>query len=103
MIHERIKQVIELSGLTMTEFADLLKVQRSSISHLISGRNKPSMDFLEKLVEHFPDIDLKWLISGSSSLQVALESSSTQKQEKKIKQIIVWYTDNSFEVIKELG
>ncbi len=103
MIHERIKQVIELSGLTMTEFADLLKVQRSSISHLISGRNKPSMDFLEKLVEHFPGIDLKWLISGGSSLPVEVESSTAQKQEKKIKQIIVWYTDNSFEVIKELG
>jgi transcriptional regulator with XRE-family HTH domain len=103
MIHERIKQVIELSGLTMTEFADLLKVQRSSISHLISGRNKPSMDFLEKLVEHFPNIDLKWLISGGSSLPVEVESSTAQKQEKKIKQIIVWYTDNSFEVIKELG
>ena len=103
MIHERIKQVIELSGLTMTEFADLLKVQRSSISHLISGRNKPSMDFLEKLVEHFPSIDLKWLISGGSSLPVEVESSTTQKQEKKIKQIIVWYSDNSFEIIKELG
>lgn len=103
MIHERIKQVIELSGLTMTEFADLLKVQRSSISHLISGRNKPSMDFLEKLVEHFPGVDLKWLISGDSSLPVEVKSSSAQKQEKKIKQIIVWYTDNSFEVIKELG
>jgi len=103
MIHERIKQVIELSGFTMTEFADLLKVQRSSISHLISGRNKPSMDFLEKLVEHFPGIDLKWLISGGSSLPVEVKSSTAQKQEKKIKQIIVWYTDNSFEVIKELG
>ena len=99
----RIKKVIEQSGLTMTEFADLLKVQRSSISHLISGRNKPSMDFLEKLVENLPAIDLKWLISGDSSLPKLLESSKAQKEEKNIKQIIVWYTDNSFEVIKELN
>ena len=103
MIHMRIKKVIEQSGLTMTEFADLLKVQRSSISHLISGRNKPSMDFLEKLVENLPAIDLKWLISGNSSLPKVLESSKAQKEEKNIKQIIVWYTDNSFEVIKELN
>ena len=101
MIHERIRLVIERSGMTMTEFADLLKVQRSSISHLVSGRNKPSMDFLEKLTEHFPLIDLKWLISGSESVNEVSKLETSKDQERIIKKIIVWYTDNTFEVINK--
>lgn len=61
---ERFKELLLKLGLSPSEFADRIGVQRSSISHIVSGRNKPSIDFLEKILAEFPDIDLKWLISG---------------------------------------
>jgi hypothetical protein len=41
-----------------------LLVQRSSLSHLLSGRNKPSLDFILKIVDVFPDVDLYWILNG---------------------------------------
>ena len=46
---DRIIQFLKENGLTSTRFADIIDVQRSSISHILSGRNKPSFDFIENL------------------------------------------------------
>jgi len=64
----RFKSLLEQLNLTPSEFADRIGVQRSSVSHVMSGRNKPSIDFLEKILIVFPDIDTTWLITGKSSL-----------------------------------
>jgi transcriptional regulator with XRE-family HTH domain len=48
----------------MPPFADKIGVQRSSLSHLLSGRNKPSLDFILKILDVFPDVDLYWMING---------------------------------------
>lgn len=61
---ERILRIIENSGLTPSEFADKIGVQRSAISHITSGRNNPSLDFLLKIKNEFPEIDTDWLIFG---------------------------------------
>src|SRR5690606_13834378 len=61
---ERIIEIIEKSGLTPSEFADKIGVQRSAISHITSGRNNPSLDFLIKIKNEFPEIDTDWLIFG---------------------------------------
>ena len=66
-INHRIKEVLDRSGLTAAEFAEALRVQRSSISHILSGRNKPSLDFITKLHSAFPDVDLTYLITGEES------------------------------------
>lgn len=55
-------------GLSAAQFADEIGVQRSSISHVISGRNKPSMDFIEKILHRYPRVNADWLIMGSGSL-----------------------------------
>ena len=47
--------IFEYYGLTASLFADKINVQRSSISHLLSGRNKPSLDFILKVIENFPE------------------------------------------------
>lgn len=60
----RILEIMEKSGLTPSEFADKIEVQRSAISHITSGRNKPSLEFLIKIKNSFPDIDTDWLIFG---------------------------------------
>jgi transcriptional regulator with XRE-family HTH domain len=61
-LNKKIGQVISDSGMSPTAFADKIGVQRSSISHILSGRNKPSLDIIQKVLITFPDIDPNWLI-----------------------------------------
>ncbi|KAF2338145.1 helix-turn-helix domain-containing protein [Flavobacterium tistrianum] len=61
---KRLESVLEYYGLNASAFADKIGVQRSSMSHLLSGRNKPSLDFVMKILEVFPDIDLYWILIG---------------------------------------
>ncbi|WP_422091382.1 helix-turn-helix domain-containing protein [Tenacibaculum ovolyticum] len=63
----RLKKIIEHYNLTSSTFADAIDVQRSSISHLLSGRNKPSLDFVMKIINKFPEVDLYWLLYGKGS------------------------------------
>jgi transcriptional regulator with XRE-family HTH domain len=64
MVGDRIKKIIELLNTDARHFAEKLGVEPSSISHLISGRNKPSFNFLEKLVKTYPEVNVVWLLSG---------------------------------------
>ncbi|MFO7723437.1 MAG: helix-turn-helix transcriptional regulator [Bacteroidales bacterium] len=66
-ITERIREIIEKKGLTASSFADKLGVQRSGMSHIFSGRNKPSLDLIMKIAEVFPDVDIGWLVLGTGS------------------------------------
>ncbi len=75
----RFTKVIEYSELTPAEFAEEIGVQRSSISHIISGRNKPSLDFITKIKTAFPDFEWNWLITGQGEMLIS---------EKKIESIV---------------
>lgn len=63
-INKRIIQVMEENDKSPAEFSELLEVPRSSISHIQSGRNRPSLEFLIKLKSVFPDYSWEWLING---------------------------------------
>jgi len=65
---ERLIQLLDLEQLTPSKFADIIGVQRSSISHVISGRNKPSYDFLQKTLKAFPGLNASWLILGEGTM-----------------------------------
>lgn len=65
---DRIQRIIARENLTASKFADLIGVQRSSISHILSGRNNPGLDFLNKILQHFPHISGDWLITGQGSM-----------------------------------
>ncbi|PTT74461.1 MULTISPECIES: helix-turn-helix transcriptional regulator [unclassified Chryseobacterium] len=67
-LNERISKVIEYSNLSSSEFADEIEVQRSSISHITSGRNKPSLEFIIKIKSRFPEILWDWLITGEGEM-----------------------------------
>ena len=54
-----------MEGLSPSQFADKLGVQRSGVSHLLSGRNKPSFEFINKMLVAFPKINPDWLITGN--------------------------------------
>jgi len=59
---------MESEGITPAKFADVIGVQRSSISHILNGRNKPSYDFIIKILERFQGINAEWLLTGKGSM-----------------------------------
>ena len=63
-IGERLKEWINSKELSASDFAKQLQIQRSALSHIFSGRNKPSVDVLLKIKDAYPDISLDWLITG---------------------------------------
>lgn len=125
---ERIEQILLKYDLSASAFAEKIGVGRSSISHILSGRNKPSLDFIMKILEVFPEIDLYWLMNGKGNLKNTSASTvapSLQKEikapkakdipektlpaqknfsdsSKEIKKIIVLYTDGSFEAFENM-
>lgn len=68
-ISERFKYIMKLNQLSASAFAEEIGVQRSSISHVLSGRNKPSLEFIQKVLNRFPKVDANWLINGSTNMQ----------------------------------
>lgn len=80
-LNERISKVIEYSNFTPSEFADEIDVQRSSISHITSGRNKPSLEFIIKIKSRFPEILWDWLINGDGEM---LKSDEPAVEEEEI-------------------
>lgn len=66
-IASRIQEVIRKNQLNAAKFADRIGVQRSNLSHVLTGRNKPGLDFIEKVLIEFPNIDANWLITGTES------------------------------------
>ncbi|WP_159038463.1 helix-turn-helix domain-containing protein [Brumimicrobium mesophilum] len=63
-ISERLQMVMKMNGMNNATFADEIGVQRSSISHVLAGRNKPSIDFIQKILLTFPKVNADWLITG---------------------------------------
>jgi transcriptional regulator with XRE-family HTH domain len=130
-IKDRILKILNTENMSSAKFADILGVQRSNISHILSGRNNPGLDFLQKVLLKFPTINPEWLIIGKgemfkqtkqteinfeynsehppqSSQKNMVESIPIQKEfqiqtivqkPKSIKQVMVLYDDNSFEIL----
>lgn len=120
-INRRIEVIIKNKGLNAGQFADEIGVQRSSISHILSGRNKPSIDFIQKLLLKYKDINSNWLLTGNGisptnaiqDLQLNVVNSDIQNQQqslfdvtekknepivnnKRIEKIVTFYTDKTF-------
>lgn len=76
---KRLEILLDFYGLSASAFADKIDVQRSSISHLLSGRNKPSLDFVLKVVDVFPEVDLYWILNGKGNFP-----KSEKKNEEKM-------------------
>lgn len=82
---KRLEIVLDYYNLSASAFADKINVQRSSLSHLLSGRNKPSLDFIIKVIEVFPEVDLYWILNGKGSFpktdkQMAVELTNPVKE-----------------------
>lgn len=118
-LKDRIATIIRVNNHTASSFAELLGVQRSSISHILNGRNKPSLDFIEKVLANFPRVDPGWLITGKSpdskkqdtispkpetqeipepdTAEVKLmPSANSEQRNKRIEKIVIFYSDRTF-------
>ncbi|MDC7998255.1 helix-turn-helix transcriptional regulator [Gilvibacter sediminis] len=113
---KRLKQIMDYYSLSSAGFAEAIGVNRSSISHLLSGRNKPSLDFVIKVVESFEEVELYWLLNGkgdfpnsgsplktvatipSKPKEIESEAIETNANHKdgEIEHIIIFYKDGSF-------
>ena len=84
---KRLEVILDYYSLNASAFADKIGVQRSSLSHLLSGRNKPSLDFILKILDVFPDVDLYWILNGKGSFPKNNETVQKEesKQEKEIR------------------
>lgn len=79
---KRIEIILDYYSLTASSFADKIGVQRSSLSHLLSGRNKPSLDLILKITAIFPDVDLYWILNGKGSFPKSEEKVIAKAEEK---------------------
>jgi transcriptional regulator with XRE-family HTH domain len=66
---DRLLEFMKLKNLSSAQLADNLGIQRSGISHFVSGRNKPSLEFVLKLLNHYSDLNPDWLLFGRGSIQ----------------------------------
>ncbi|WP_445732362.1 helix-turn-helix domain-containing protein [Mariniflexile sp.] len=108
----RLQKVIDYYGETASSFAEQIGVQRSSISHILSGRNKPSLEFVLKILSTFPEVELYWLLNGKGDFPSTKKDSESNevssppviekkievemKSDKTIERIVIFYSDGSF-------
>jgi transcriptional regulator with XRE-family HTH domain len=121
----RLKKIMDYYSLSAAAFAESIEVPRSSISHIASGRNKPSLDFVLKITETYNEVDLQWLLKGlgifpksnlstqspspkinnqlsqkTSELEFLASTQTTSASFSKgvgIEKVLVFYADGTFE------
>ena len=94
-MEKRFKKWLDSEDITATQLSTNINVSRATISHILSGRNKPSIDILDKILNKYPNINLNWLVSGIGNISNILKDTSVNK--KNIKKVIVFYDDTSFD------
>lgn len=116
---KRLQKIIDFYDLTATSFSEKIAFNRSTISHIFSGRNKPSLEFVIKVLEAYPEVDFYWLLNGKGSFptdsikQSRKNNSSSSKSDtpepiqaiqdsdkpittKAIERIVFFYKDGTF-------
>ncbi len=92
----RISLIIKTKNFTASKFADKIGVQRSSISHILSGRNKPGLELIQKILNNFPEISSDWLISGIGEMSKnSNKTNNTSDNADFIKKDDFEYQDNT--------
>ena len=97
-LNERISKIITYSELTPSEFADEIEVQRSNISHIASGRNKPSLDFLVKIKNRFPELQWDWIIAGEGEMVKPKEEIEEKPKPTPVPDLFSIIADENFGV-----
>ena len=82
----RIETLLRAEHISSSKFADVIGVQRSSVSHILSGRNNPSLDFIQKILNRFPLINSDWLLSGRGNMYKTATTPTTESTPKVVEQ-----------------
>ena len=116
-ILNRIKKIIEENNLSNSEFAEKIGIPKSSVTHLLSERNNPSLDIIIKISEAFENISTDYLIFGQENqvkptiqdsntlfneLDESVSEDTVKDSNNKVKSIILIYENNKFEQIDNL-
>lgn len=90
---KRLQNIIDFYGESASSFAEKIGVQRSSISHILSGRNKPSLDFILKILSSYPDVELYWLLNGRGSFPAPIKTETERQTKKEVAQNNTRFTE----------
>lgn len=122
-MNNRLLRFLEAENISQAQFADTIGVARASVSHIISGRNKPGFDFLVSTARHYPSLNIEWLLTGAGRMYKTTDDEIFASQEpdtlfpldnqefdenedvagnrkRRISHITVFYTDGTFEEFK---
>ena len=106
---------MEYYNLSATALAESINVQRSSISHLLSGRNKPSLEFVLRILQKYPEVELYWLLNGKGDFpktekksilneskieETTQQEFNTQSSSSEIEKIVIFYSNGTFKSYK---
>jgi transcriptional regulator with XRE-family HTH domain len=113
---KRLQKIINFYDETASSFAEKIGVQRSSISHILSGRNKPSLDFVMKVLNSYPEVELYWLLNGKGefpkpnqisqtpesnfSEEQNISRQSNEIQDSEIDKIVIFFKNGTFKSYK---
>ena len=104
LIQDRIKLIIKANNQTPATFADEIGIKRSNLSHVLSGRNKPSLNFLSKIIGTFPNVNASWLVTGVTREGDFMEQEKSSAgssigrvdELEGAEKIVVFYADGTF-------
>lgn len=108
-MNERLLRFLEAENISQAQFADSIGVARASISHIVSGRNKPGFDFIERTARRYPALNIEWLITGKGKMYSSQEEEENLfspadfqevRKSRKISRVIVFFEDGTFEEFK---
>ena len=102
---ERIKEFIDSKGIQPGELAIMLEVQRSNISHILNGRNKPGASLIEKMLLVFPELNARWLLTGEGNMLISSDCVEQQPTVSNVEKAVteVPIKNNQTESKKEIG
>ncbi|MCX7697704.1 MAG: helix-turn-helix domain-containing protein [Bacteroidales bacterium] len=114
-MNEKIQMIIDWAKMSPSAFCDMIGIQRSALTHIMNGRNKPSLTLIEKILRKFPEINPDWLIldrgpmlrektnsenqidKNETNNNVNIKELKCTNFEQKIKSIILVFDDNTFD------
>ncbi len=79
IMNTRLKQFLAAENITQAQFADTINVVRASVSHILSGRNNPSFDFIRAMMSHYPNLNMDWLMFGKGKMYKNSPNSDTER------------------------
>lgn len=75
----RLQQFLQAENLSPSQFADRIGIQRSGVSHVLAGRNKPGFDFMESMLLSYPSLNAEWLMTGKGKMYKDMKQEDLQE------------------------